>query len=278
MSIYEWVSTAIGYIPFGGDRAEVSAELHAHFEDHRDALIASGVDRQNAERRALEAMGDPDETGRLLRKIHRPWLGWAWTASRWILGAALALFIISWFGGGAWHLGRLWQGYPGDTPMVRWSEHMEEPDRIFSKEGNCGESVRTGAYRLSLEKAAAFRTPSPAEEGPSPTEGCREYDSVFMIFKIQGPVWLDFPEELRWSMTAEDSFGTVYANGMGSRGVRTSDPSVAGNPIGRRFGTHYLEMWLSNGNADAEWLDIRLSRGGEDLPLLRIYFDTEVRP
>lgn len=256
MGIYEWVSAAVSYIPFKGDRDEVSAELRAHFEDHRDALIASGLDRQNAERRALEAMGDPDETGRMLRKVHRPWLGLLWILSRWALGIALALCIISWLGGGRYNISRLWQGYPKEAGFyypIGTRDYLSGDSREFVKTGSCGEKAKAGSYTVRVENVTALRAAVKDSEDT--------YDTVFFLVRIDGPLWLGFPENIRWFVTAEDSFGTVYANGLG-RGIRTYDPVITGNPIGRRLGAHYLEMWLNNCDAEAEWYELRYDHGG----------------
>ena len=39
---------------------------------------------EDAEARALEDMGDPEEIGKELARIHKPWLGYLWRASKWI--------------------------------------------------------------------------------------------------------------------------------------------------------------------------------------------------
>ena len=47
-------------------------------EKTRDALIEAGESSDRAAYLALQAMGDPNEAGELLAKVHKPWLGWAW--------------------------------------------------------------------------------------------------------------------------------------------------------------------------------------------------------
>jgi len=271
MSIYQWVSTATGYIPFKGDRAEVSAELHAHYEDHVDALMAAGLDRQNAELRALEAMGDPDETGRLLRKVHRPWLGLVWTLSRWALGVAMALCLIFWTGGGWYGAQRLCQGDPrnGGAFYSQNSPLFPEEDRMgFILTGRGVEKAKAGSYTVSVENVTAQRMIHPSDV---PGGGNETYDVVFFLIKIKGPVWLDFPENIRWFITAVDAGGSVYKNDLGVRGVKTSDRSIAGNPIARRLGVHYLEMWLSNCDAGSEWYELRYDHDGTSFAIRTRY-------
>ena len=81
-----WLDTAVSGIRFGLDRREVRAELEGHIEDKMADLkrIFPDIPPDEARDRALAGMGDPEELKTALAKIHRPWLGWLWTASRWI--------------------------------------------------------------------------------------------------------------------------------------------------------------------------------------------------
>ena len=80
-----WLDTAVSGIRFGPDRREARAELAAHIEDKTESLRRRFPDipQKEAEQRALDGMGDPQEVKAQLAKVHRPWLGWLWTASRW---------------------------------------------------------------------------------------------------------------------------------------------------------------------------------------------------
>ena len=69
-----------------------SNELRVHYDDHVKDLLRLGRDPALAEERALEAMGDAQEVGRALDKVHKPWLGWLWEASRTL---ALALTVLT---------------------------------------------------------------------------------------------------------------------------------------------------------------------------------------
>ena len=87
-----WLDTATAGVRFGPDRAAVRGELEAHLEDKAADLqrIFPELTAEEARVRALEQMGDAAEIGRELAKIHRPWLGWLWRASKWT-AAALVL-------------------------------------------------------------------------------------------------------------------------------------------------------------------------------------------
>ena len=51
----------------------VRQELSDHIQDHMDALLSGGMDREEAEEAAVAAMGDPEELGKALDALHSPW-------------------------------------------------------------------------------------------------------------------------------------------------------------------------------------------------------------
>ena len=79
-----WLDRAAAGIRSRPDREAVRAELEAHLEDKTADLVRIFPDlgRQEAERQAVEQMGDPKEIGRALARLHRPWLGWLWRLSQ----------------------------------------------------------------------------------------------------------------------------------------------------------------------------------------------------
>lgn len=86
-----WCDAVTDQVRFRPDRRAIAAELTAHYQDHVQDLERVGYDWKLAQRRALAAMGDPEEVGRALDRVHKPWLGWLWIASR----AVLVLTVIA---------------------------------------------------------------------------------------------------------------------------------------------------------------------------------------
>ena len=80
-----WCDTVTRQVRFRPDRGAIQRELTAHYQDHVRDLERVGYDWKLAEQRALAAMGDPEEIGRALDRVHKPWLGWLWLASRTVL-------------------------------------------------------------------------------------------------------------------------------------------------------------------------------------------------
>ena len=98
----EWLETATKGIRFRPDRLAVEAELREHLEDKTaDMARIFHIEGEEVEREALKRMGDPEELGKKLAKIHRPWLGYLWLASRtvcWILIALALLYPVDHYG------------------------------------------------------------------------------------------------------------------------------------------------------------------------------------
>ena len=99
----QWLDRATEGIRFGPDRKTVRAELSAHLEDKALDFqrIFPDLTEAEAQERAAAEMGDPEEIGRELAKLHKPWLGYLWRASQITLGVVLAVGVCQ-FGGWLW--------------------------------------------------------------------------------------------------------------------------------------------------------------------------------
>ena len=93
-SRYRWLDAATRGIRFGPDRTAVRQELTDHLEDKIANLkrVFPDMDDREAEQRALAQMGDAEEIGKELSRIHKPWLGYLWRASQAILLLVVVLF------------------------------------------------------------------------------------------------------------------------------------------------------------------------------------------
>ena len=86
-----WLDAATKAIRFGPDRKAVRAELTAHLEDKALDFqrIFPGLTEDEAKERAAAEMGDPEEIGRELAEVHKPWLGYFWRVSQLLLAAVV---------------------------------------------------------------------------------------------------------------------------------------------------------------------------------------------
>lgn len=95
-----WLTTAVSGIKFPYDREEVRQELADHFEDKTYDLmrIFPDISSERAEEMALERMGDAEEMKEELARIHKPFAGYLWAVSIWLLMlAVMALIFIGFF-------------------------------------------------------------------------------------------------------------------------------------------------------------------------------------
>jgi len=103
----DWLSAAVGQIRFAPDREAVRQELKEHIEDKKADLMRIFPDMtgSEAESRALSEMGDPEEIGTELGKIHKPWLGYLWKATGTLLKVLAAVLAFALFNRLVFHQG-----------------------------------------------------------------------------------------------------------------------------------------------------------------------------
>lgn len=89
-----WLYLATAEIRFPPDREAVRQELRDHIADKTDAYVEKGLTLRAAEDAAVADMGDPEAIAPELGRLHRPWWGYFWRASRvaLILAAFFAAF------------------------------------------------------------------------------------------------------------------------------------------------------------------------------------------
>ena len=213
----QWLDAATRSIRFKPDRAAVRSELEAHLEDKRADLqrIFPDLSHQEAESRALAAMGDPEALGRELAKIHKPWLGYLWRLSQ-----VLCICMI---------LGVLWGNMSGTNPLDIWfqtnqswlgaqpDDRKEELERIvfgseiqsYSLPGQ--EAVEYRGYTFTVEEGTVWR---PVAELPEDRMVPYE-QAVLPTLRVEWsrpdqPMAANFSGEL-W---AEDDRGNGYLSGQ----------------------------------------------------------------
>ena len=139
----KWLDTAVSGIRFYLDRKNVRTELEGHIEDRTADLrrLFPDIPEREAYTRALAQMGDAEEVGRELARVHKPWLGWLWNASRW---AVIALWFVC-----------LAAGYRSNAFAVDrslWGRGGAE----FYGPVQSGEAARVGGYTFRITGAACL--------------------------------------------------------------------------------------------------------------------------
>ena len=67
------VSEEIKYKPI---RNGITEELESHINELKQDYISNGINEKEAEEKAVRQMGDAEEIGKQLNKIHKPRLDW----------------------------------------------------------------------------------------------------------------------------------------------------------------------------------------------------------
>lgn len=282
-SIQSWLSAAVGGIRFKPDRVEAERELRGHIEDKMADLRRLYPDllRDEAEKMALDRMGDPEEIGKELAKIHKPWLGWLWRASQIGLAAVLALSLWT-------AVPKVWESVRGDADYRQYLEEqgLKNRDRVeaFYLEGTdpfetgaadrteddpvrCrllelvegGAAVRAGHYRLRLAGAALWSLQM--------EDGTRR-QTLFCDLRAAGLPWEPMSLNILRRVSAVDSLGNRYPSlvqwSAGRQGeqpfsinaeldTQVPDPT----PLEKRFC-----LALENLAPGAEWVRLEYSLEG----------------
>ena len=98
MNKKEFLESIRKQIHFVFDRDSIELEYIQHIEDSILDLMEDGYSKEEAERIAIEQMGDPIEIGKQLNEEHHPLLGYLWVTSKIILAFTfliLGVFIVS---------------------------------------------------------------------------------------------------------------------------------------------------------------------------------------
>ena len=210
MSVYGWCKRACSYVRHPHDRREVMRELEAHMDDRIDELTSSGMRYMDAVARVEEAMGDPDEVGRLLGQVHTPWLSFMVTAAKW-LAVMIAAFALINYGNYAW-----WKIEP------YFGEERYRPEHYTLEERY--EEFKTD-YEGVDGTVAELKASAPKRVGDYTfrvTEGCllRWGEMVFTV-ECGHPVWKALPEGFLRSAVILDADGSrlrgnIYVEGNGA--------------------------------------------------------------
>ena len=143
-----WAQRAGSYIYYPPDREAVTQELYWHYDDAIECLMADGFDKERAEAAALEAMGDAREVGKLLQRVHKPWLGWLSLVSAIALAIALFFGFISLVSSGFYTVRNEIQ-HLSDEPYSFETSLGHEDVTLLARVRPSGE-IKCGDYTLSV--------------------------------------------------------------------------------------------------------------------------------
>ena len=271
---YQWLDAATRGIRFGPDRAAVRAELAAHLEDKQADLrrIFPDIPPEEAEQRALEAMGDPEEIGRELAKIHKPWLGYLWRVSQvCLLAVAVWLGVLVWNGGADALFWQTGSAFPEETGGVGGflARSVFSAERVSSVPLPRQQSVRNGEYTFTVEEGTLW---TPEGEGSDHVDV--QYDqAVHLKLRVEWRRPGELPAaEFDRAVWAQDELGNRYLSleeYYYSRGnprwgeLQVLRSGIRGcTPLSADY-----EILVPVCSREAERLELRYTRGGADVTI-----------
>ncbi len=249
MDMSGWLHTAVAGIRFRPDREAVAAELREHIEDKTADLmrIFPDMTEEEARERALSQMGDPEEIGKELAKIHKPWLGYLWRASQVVLGAVLLLAVIV----GANYIGGGYTGWfkPGEGLPMDWEgcsvtelEHWEG-------------RIKMDGYTLTMSRAALYSWEDSRELG--------------VALRTVSPYFWDREGRFYEQVSAVDSLGNRYPSYY-SQYVRRETENwnyLHGISDGHGpFRQDYI-LWVEELPPEAEWVRLEYNWMGHEFSM-----------
>ena len=147
MKAEEWVKSAVGQLPFAKDRKALTRELTAHIEDRKAALMDAGCPAEQAEEKAVAAMGDPKETAEELRDAMVSWMNWVILLLR-LTALVLAVMV-------GLHLYDLIRSsrptdYTSESTLSRLFAWEEQPGAQHIRNGRCDETASSAGHTVRI--------------------------------------------------------------------------------------------------------------------------------
>ena len=249
-SFRRWAEQAAAHIRFPGDRPAVIRELTEHMEDRRDAFLAEGLSKAEAEKAALAAMGDADETGKALALIHRPFLGYLYKAAKIALLASAAMLLL--VSCSSEFKPPVTYGFSepyAAVPLEETATYRSEAIYLSpTAEAECG------GYTFTVPTAMLWR----CESLFAGTTTHRFYCIVEAFHPL--PAAGD-PQGIRGCIYAVDDLGNIYPNRVFNEHNKGNDGRESdGAPAGRTLLRYRYEMWVSGLDPEAQWIELRYAR------------------
>lgn len=263
--IEQWCNDVVSYIRFKPDRPAVKQELMEHMQDKYDGYIEEGFTPSEAEQKTIREMGSDRETGLLLRKIHKPYLGWLLRLTQWALAIVLIMAVVN---GVEWgkdvFYDKIIYEYRDPFEMTRYETgYGDQYERLLYLEPYS--SAKCNGYTFTVTKVAYW-------EGMHQTPLAGERDVNYFEFRLEvfNPrPWAGKTLAPRW-LSAVDSLGNYYYPYFEhfSTTEDYSEPFLWGNGRHTAPFTYVWDMELSGYvSQQADWIDLRYDRGGKEFTI-----------
>lgn len=149
---FKWCREVIGQVRFKPDRDRIWNELLAHIEDRTEDMKSRGYTEEEAESRAVAAMGDPAEVGKQLDAVHKPWLGRLWIVSKVLVIITLIVSLLL-----VWPTVRRYRdGVENDAKEQNTVEYWVQGFSLVSRH-MVGKTMEIDGYRFTVDEVSWWR-------------------------------------------------------------------------------------------------------------------------
>ena len=266
----DWLRQTLKPLRYPPDRKRVRAELTEHFEECVDGLQHRGMAREQAEREAVKRLGSPDETGELLRQVHKPWLGWALRVARILLALAVVACIASFMSGSDrlrfFSHEQILEYFSLDSPAEKraWSgtegQYTVKTSLIADRSWRCSDEVQFGNFRVSVLDAFFRVERIDSVAGDGKLIGSYNKFTKCLLLQFRGEIWNRMPYNLGRMIRIVDDSGVEHK--MGNYPAQLSVHSIRTQPD-----TYVMRVDFFVAPDQAERLSIRLGQGEDEKTL-----------
>lgn len=236
MTKEQWLDAATQKIRFAPDRDTVRRELAAHIEDLTDRYAAAGAAPVEAETQALREMGSAADIAAELGRIHRPWWGWLWQASRVLLRFTLVFFVCL-----------LLIQYQQLDAYLTWegTAHFIGEELLESRNFDPDRVGKSGDYTFHIDGITVD------------TVGKGEpFRVIYIDVRITRPLWTGECSISDALHTVTDSTGTVYSTVFAGSAPHFYFRDTVQTAIGQKF---RLMLWYVP--EDVDWVELGIGYG-----------------
>lgn len=141
-----WLRDAVGGIKYKPDRKRVEKELYEHLIARNEDFLAQGVPEREADELVVKAMGDPEETRRMLAEVYKPFWGNVINTLRTLIIIALI-----------WAVFFLFSARNNYNVFLEMKAYAPPEGTVIERTIPQSVSVRCGDYRFRVLRASRAR-------------------------------------------------------------------------------------------------------------------------
>lgn len=258
-----WCKTAVSQIRYVPDYEAVYQELYAHLEDLYDAATDRGLTPAEAQKEALQAMGNASELAPLLGAIHRPWWGYLLDLTKWIIYLVCAVLVLQLF--------IFIRSHSFSEGHIPWYyENPGEPLTVYAEDGTWKSQRLLDYDPDSRDKSDGFTfdvTRAVMSFHDDYTDDTKDVYYFHFQVEVTGLFqWAELDDIPIHDFWAVDSLGNIYTSYRND--AHSYQCAVSGNLNKTGYFTYTMDMWINNFRSqDAQWIEIRYDRDGRDIRL-----------